>query len=444
MRQFNLSECPVIDLPISQIEAYANNPRLHGDRQIEMLEASIRKFGMVNPVLVTPDKQVIAGHGRLIAAQKVGMATIPAIILPHLNSSEVMALRIADNAIALKGEWSVELLGQELEIIATHDLETSPLELGFETGEIDFHVEASRNPAACKKNIPAPRDVNRNEPAVTRHGDLFSIGPHKIICGDARDPNIYEMLLDGQLADAVISDQSWNLPSKAISGLGAHKHPDFLLASGEMSANEFDEFTRSALIPQAGFCKPGALVFQFIDWRSVDVMIAAGKEEVGELVNICVWVKQSGGMGSMWRSQHELVCVFRTPGGKWKNNVKLGLYGRNRTNIWQYQAPTGFGSQRDKLKIHPTCKNEQMIADAIMDCTDRRDVVLDAFLGSGTTILAAHQTGRRGRGIELDPHYVDIAVRRIAEATGDSPVDAKGRKFDELAAERLSDEGSCV
>lgn len=436
MRRFNLSEYPIVDLPIPQIVPYANNPRIHNHRQVEMLEASIRKFGMVNPILVTPDKELIAGHGRLIAAQKMGMQTIPAITLPHLTPAEVKALRIADNAIALKGEWSVELLSQELEIVTSHELGIMPVELGFETGEIDFHIEAARNLGVIETEIEAPEEPIRSKPAVSRVGDIFAIGPHKVICGDARDHEVYQSLLGDRLVDAVISDQPWNLPAKAISGLGTPKHADFLMASGEMTADEFADFTGTVLATQACFSSPGALVFQFIDWRSVDVMIASGKAKVGDLINICVWVKQSGGMGSRWRSQHELVCVFRKPGAKSKNNVQLGVYGRNRTNIWEYQAPTGFGSQRKKLEMHPTCKNEKMIADAIMDCTDRGDIVLDAFLGSGTTILAAHQTGRIGVGIELDPYYIDLSVSRIAEATGEVPIDADGRTFEELHVER--------
>jgi DNA modification methylase len=438
MRHFKLSDYPVEDLSISQIIPYANNPRIHGDRQVDMIEASILKFGMVNPVLVTSNHEIIAGHGRLAAAKKMGMQTIPAIALSHLTEAEVKALRIADNAIALNGEWSLELLGRELELVTSHDLNIKPIELGFETGEIDFHIEMGRNAQLDQTAVNAPPEPLRSEPAVSRPGDQFVIGPHRVSCGDARDLKVFSALLDGKLADVVISDQPWNLPANAISGLGAPKHADFIMASGEMSGAEFSAFTHIVLSNQARACKPGALIYQFIDWRSVGLMIAAGSTEVGELINICVWVKQSGGMGSLYRSQHELVCVFRVPGGKSKNNVQLGVHGRNRSNIWKYQAPTGFGSERKKLEMHPTCKNETMIGDAIMDCTDRGDVVLDAFLGSGTAILAAHQTGRIGMGIELDPHYVDLAVRRIAEVTGEIPIDADGRTFEELRIERAA------
>lgn len=437
MRHFKLFDYPVADLPISQIVPYASNPRLHSARQVEMIEASILKFGMVNPVLVTASHEIIAGHGRLAAAKKMGMQTIPAIILSHLTEAEAKALRIADNAIALKGEWSLELLGQELELVTSYDMDIKPIELGFETGEIDFHIETGRSAQVDQTEV-APPEPLRGEPAVSRPGDQFLIGPHKVICGDARNPDVFKTLLDGKLADAVISDQPWNLPANAISGLGVSKHADFVMASGEMSLTEFSAFTHTVLSNQARACKPGALVYQFIDWRSVDLMISAGNAEVGELINICVWVKQSAGMGSLYRSQHELVCVFRVPGGKSKNNVQLGVYGRNRANVWKYQAPTGFGGEREKLQMHPTCKNEKMIGDAIMDCTDRGDVVLDAFLGSGTTILAAHQTGRVGMGIELDPYYVDLAVGRIAEATGKTAADADGRTFEELRAGRAA------
>ena len=435
MRRINLEKCPQVELPLDQIYLSDDNPKFHPERQLAMLEASFRRFRHMSPVLVSKDGEVIAGHARVIVARRMGLSSVPAIVLPHLNEAERQAYRIADNAVAEKGEWSIELLTSQLELLTSVDLGFDAIEIGFETGEIDKLILGAR---AEPIGTPEAVEPNRNLPATSRPGDIFDIAGHIVACGDSKDPATFSAALKERKAQAVISDQPWNLPARFISGKGRIRHPDFVECAGEMSPAAFEAFTNIVLANQAAHCAPGALMFQFIDWRSVDVMIAAGKKQVGELVNICAWVKQSGGMGSPWRSQHELVCVFRAPGGKSRDNVKLGVYGRNRTNVWRYDAPSAFGSQRDKLKLHPTCKNPEMIADAILDCTDRGGLVLDAFLGSGTTILAAHQTGRVGVGLELDPHYVDLAVSRIAEATGEEPTHQSGKTFSALAEERSS------
>ena len=435
MRRINLEKCPQVELPLDQVHLSDDNPKLHPERQLAMLEASFRRFRHMSPILVAKDGEVIAGHARVTVSRRMGLSSVPAIVLPHLNEAERRAYRIADNAIAEKGQWSIELLTSELELLTSIDLGFDPIEIGFETGEIDKLVLSARTEPIT---APEAAEPNRSSPATARPGDIFLIGRHVAVCGDSKDPATFSAALKGRKAQVVISDQPWNLAARFISGKGRIRHPDFVECAGEMSPADFEAFTHSVLANQAAHCATGALMFQFIDWRSVDVMIAAGKKQVGELVNICVWVKQSGRMGSPWRSQHELVCVFRAPGGKSRDNVKLGVYGRNRTNVWRYDAPSAFGSQRDKLKLHPTCKNQEMIADAILDCTDRGDLVLDAFLGSGTTILAAHETGRVGVGIELDPHYVDLAVSRIAEATGEEPTHQSGKTFKALAEERSS------
>ncbi len=436
MRRINLEKCPQIELPLDQVHLSDNNPKLHPERQLAMLEASFRRFRHMSPVLVAKSGEVIAGHARVIVSRRMGLESIPAIVLPHLSESERRAYRIADNAIAAKGQWSIQLLTSELELLTSVELGFDPIEIGFETGEVDSLIlGAGTEPVST----PVAAEPDRSSPAVARVGDIFNIGPHAVACGDSKDPATFAAVLNGRKAEAVISDQPWNLAARFISGKGRVRHPDFVECAGEMSSGEFKAFTHTVVANQAAHCIPGALMFQFIDWRSVDVMIAAGKKWVGELVNMCVWVKQSGRMGSPWRSQHELVCVFRAPGGKSRDNVKMGIYGRNRTNVWRYDAPSAFGAQREKLQLHPTCKNESMIADAILDCTDRNALVLDAFLGSGTTILAAHMTGRVGVGIELDPHYVDLAVSRIAETTGEEPVHQSGKTFTALAKERSNE-----
>lgn len=436
MKNFSLSAYSVSRRPLGWFRAYEHAPRIHSTRQRAMLEASVLRTRHINPLLAKPDGTIIAGELRLQVARELGLEEIPVIILANLSEADAMALRIADNAIAEHAEWSIELLSKNLEMIATMDITIQPIELGFETAEYDrFRLGAPELKAV--EAVPVPAE---GIPTVARVGDVIQVAAQTIVCGDSRDREVYKRALAGRTAQAVISDQPWNLDMNFISGKGQTKFDNFVVASGELSTEQFEGFTEQVLTCQAEFCDPGALVAQFIDWRSVDLMIRAGRKTVGDLINICIWVKQNGRFGSPWRSRHEMVCVFRREGAKSRDNVKLGKYGRNRSNVWEYDAPSIFGTQKEKLKLHPTCKNEAMIADFILDCTDPGDVVLDAFLGSGTTALAAQQTGRACVGIEIDPRYVDLAVRRLVDLTVEVARLADGTSFDELRAQRLVEE----
>jgi len=278
---------------------------------------------------------------------------------------------------------------------------------------------------------------DRAIPSVTRRGDEWLIGNHRILCADSTNAASFDQLLRGELADLVMSDMPWNVRVNGhVGGSGAVKHPEFAMASGEMSEEEFRGFIKTALDLNARFSRPGALNYQWIDWRGVGDMIAIGKQVYDALLNVCVWVKPNGGMGSLYRSRHEFACVFRVQGGRHDNFVNLGKHGRNRTNVWEFAAPSGLGAERENLALHPTCKNAEMIGEAIMDSTRRKAVVLDPFLGSGTTLLAAHRTGRWGRGIEIDPYYVDVAVRRLQAETGLIARLADGATFQDIEGER--------
>ncbi len=432
----SLSQPKIVMLKLGQVQPYPNNPRDHPRAQIEMLKASIAKYGFNAPILVTPDYQLIAGHGRVTAALELGLEEVPCIVLGHLSEAEQRAYRIADNAIALKGEWSIELLSEEVAYLVENEFDVG-LELGFETGEFDFLVETEGRKKRSKVEV-APPEPTRSTPAVSRRGDIWTSSHHRIMCGDATCEDDFKRLFGNERADVVISDMPYNLRINGhVSGLGKVEHAEFPMASGEMSKEEFRAFTQIVFEHQAAFSKAGALNYQFIDWRSVSDMISVGLLVYDKLVNLCVWVKPQGSMGSLYRSRHELVCVFRTGGARHDNFVQLGKHGRNRTNVWEYASPSGFGPERQNLKFHPTCKNLDMIADAIMDCTRRKGIVFDAFLGSGTSVLAAHRTGRRGRGLELDPYYVDLAVARLVEATGDVAIDQSGRTFEAVRELRL-------
>lgn len=430
--KISLERCSVEYRPLDWFKRFVDAPRLHPINQKTMLKASVSRSRHIHPLIARPDGLLIAGELRLDIAPSLGLTELPVIILSHLNEAEELALRIADNAIPEQASWSIELLAKNLEMISTLDMTIKPIELGFETAEYDKYRLGQMNLGKVEP-VPVPDD---SVPAVSRDGDVFHIATQTIICGDSRDLKVYAKGFGKRRAKAVISDQPWNLEMKFISGKGKKKFDDFAVGSGEFSPEEFERFTEEVLTCQARFCEPGALVAQYIDWRSVDLMVRAGRKTIGDLINICVWVKQNGRFGSPWRNRHELVCIFRREGGKSQDNVMLGKFGRNRTNVWEYDAPTVFGSQKDKLALHPTCKNEAMIADFILDCTDPGDLVLDAFLGSGTTALAAVHTGRSCVGIEIEPKYVDLTLDRLAKLTGEIPRLADGRSFEDLRTTR--------
>lgn len=434
MRAINSADLKIEQTSVSDLIHYPHNAREHPESQLKMLEKSISKFGFNVPVLVSKTGVIIAGHGRLLAAERCGLKTVPAIRLPHLDEAGERAFRIADNGIALKGKWSAERLATEVRFLLDSDLD--PMEIGFETGEIDFMLKPLGDDEDDESSDEVP-EPDLATPPVSMFGDLWSVHKHKILHGNARVREHYGWLMGSDRARAVISDMLWNLPASFIGGGGQVKHRAFPEANGEMTREEFKQMIRETFALQAEFSCPGALNYQWIDFRSVQDMLAVGDEVYDKLINICVWAKIGPpGFGSPYRNNHELCCVFRVRGGKHVDNIKLGKFGRNRSNLWSFPSPKGFGPERETLKFHPTAKNRKMTGEIIKDCTDRGDIVLDAFLGSGTVALAAEDVGRIARGIELDGHYVDLAVKRLSEAVGATAYLSDGRSFDEVREAR--------
>ena len=268
------------------------------------------------------------------------------------------------------------------------------------------------------------------------------MGKHRIHCGSALDESSYQKLLNGRKVDAVFVDPPFNVPIQGhVSGNGSIHHREFEMAAGEMTSEEFVQFLKSSLGLLARHSKKGSVHFVCMDWRHVGELLTAGKQVYDSVLNLCIWVKNVGGMGSFYRSRHELVFVFRNGEGKHRNNIQLGQYGRNRTNVWEYPSINTIsksGEEGNLLALHPTVKPVALIADALLDCSARGDIVLDAFLGSGSTLIAAERTGRVCCGIELDPLYVDTAIRRWQRHTGDHAVHAvSGKRFDDVASECL-------
>ncbi|WP_233155130.1 site-specific DNA-methyltransferase [Sedimentitalea arenosa] len=429
----------VVQTPIADLRPYANNNRIHSAANIGKLKASVAQFGFVTPILVDGEGVIIAGHGRYEAARVLGLTAIPTVVADHLSPAEVRALRIADNRLAELSDWNPEALQIEFAELMDLSLDgTLDFDLditGFEVPEIDILIggvgEAGSDPA---ETVEAPDPAR---PAVTQPGDLWRLGDHRIFCGDALEAASYTRVLEGEGPAMVFTDPPYNVPVQGHVRSGKDgAHREFAMASGEMSEAEFRGFLGRVLARLVVNLPSGGIAMICMDWRHVEDLIASGKAAGLELINLCVWNKTNGGMGSLYRSKHELVCVFRKPGAPHINNVELGRHGRNRTNVWDYAGVNSFGKARAAdLADHPTVKPTALVADAIMDVTHRGDVVLDAFGGSGATLLAAEKTGRRARLIELDPLYVDVAIRRWQERTGQNAVLAtSGETFDDRAA----------
>lgn len=422
------------EINIEAIQLPARELRSHPQAQIDKIAKSLETFGWMSPMLVSADKTLIAGSARLRAAKQLGLKTAPVIEAHQLSDAEIRAYRIADNRLSEESDWNRKELQLELSELLELDIDVEVT--GFEVGEIDVLLDEQSSPE------PAQVDSNPTQAPVSRIGDVWQVGPHTVICGDSLKAETYRPLQDETIS-AAFTDPPYNVPIKNnVSGLGKAKHGEFLQASGELTDEEFATFLRTAHARLAEHIRPGGVVFSCMDWRNISTLVTEGKRAGFELINMAVWDKGVGGMGALYRSQHELVAVFRQPGAQHRNNVALGKHGRNRTNVWAYPGlNAGAGTRGETLALHPTVKPTALVADALKDVTKHGDLVLDIFGGSGTTMLAAHQCKRRAVLIELDPRYVDVALQRMATEFGLTAVHAEtGKCFDEIAAERQADE----
>lgn len=413
-----------LDVAIGDVRPSARNARTHTPKQIKQIAESIRRFGFTNPVLIDETGTLIAGHGRLEAAKTLGRTTVFTIQVAYLSGPEKRALMLADNKIALNAGWDMKLLAQELEELSAAALDFDIETTGFEAPEIDLII-GSQGAAESEEPEVVP-EPQWSGPLITRPGDIWILGEHRILCGDARNPEDYESLMQGERAQVGFTDPPYNVPIAGhVSGKGSVQHREFAEASGEMSSAAFTSFLSEALGLAAAHSCDGAVWFACMDWRHLGEMRAAGLEAFGHWLNLCVWAKTNGGMGSLYRSQHELIFVFRNGGAPHRNNVQLGQHGRNRTNVWTYPGVNTFRAGRmEELRAHPTAKPVAMVRDALLDVSRRGDVVLDPFLGAGATVMAAERSGRIARGLEIDPAYVDVILRRWRADTGNDPMRA--------------------
>jgi DNA modification methylase len=400
------------------------NPRLHKPPQIAAIARSISTFGFNVPILADSCNIIIAGHGRVAAAVRLKLDTVPVARIDHLSPAQRQAYMIADNRLTDSSKWDEQILGEVLRDLSVADLDFELDAIGFSVGEIDMKIEALTIGAADDEP-DGGGGVLADGPAVTRLGDVWTLGRHRLLCGDALALTSWDQLMNGVRAQMIFADCPYNIRVNGfVSGLGKIKHSEFAMASGEMDRDQFTAFLTNAFRQMAAHAVAGSLHYVCIDWRHLGEMVAAGESAFTELKNMCVWDKGSGSMGSLYRSQHELVFVWKSGRGRHRNNVELGRNGRNRTNVWQYPGIAGFRHSEggDLLADHPTSKPVRLVADAILDVTSRGDIVVDPFMGSGTTLIAAERVGRTAYGLELDPRYCDVILRRYEALTGDSPI----------------------
>jgi len=388
------------------------NARTHPRRQIEQIVASIAAFGFTNPILADPEGRLIAGHGRLLAAKQMGFSEVPVVELAGLSEAQKKALRLADNKIALNAGWDIEILKLELAELSLPEFDMDLGLTGFSSGEIDVILAEKVDPE--EEIIPAVPVEPR-----ARIGDIWQLGEHRIGCGDGRDVEFLRAIVgEGQAIDAAFLDPPYNVKINGHANAKG-RHREFAMASGEMTTDAFRVFLRETLSACERVSRGGSVHFVCMDWRHLDDVSAVGGEVYNALLNICVWNKSNAGMGSLYRSKHEMVFVYRVGDAAHTNTVELGRHGRNRTNVWDYSSVNSMrGSRREDLELHPTVKPVAMVADAICDVTRQGELVLDIFLGSGTSLIAAERVGRRFRGLDIDPAYVDVAIERWEKLTG--------------------------
>jgi DNA modification methylase len=400
-------------IPIDQLQPWPRNARIHSRKQIRQIAHSIRRFDFVNPVLIDGDNRVLAGHGRVEAARELGMSSVPWLRVDHMSAAEKRAYVLANNKLALNAGWDEALLALELKELMAADLDFSVDITGFSIAEVDQVIEgivASEQGDPADDLLPGPGAA----PPRCQEGDLWALGPHRLVCGDALDLKVVAALMDGQKAEMAFTDPPYNVAIQGnVSGIGKVRHGEFAMATGEMTQEEFTRFLSSAFANVVAHSVDGSIHFVCMDWRHVGEILEAGATNYAELKNLIVWVKDNGGMGTFYRSRHELIFAFKNGDAPHVNSFELGQHGRYRTNVWEYRGLNTRKSGRlDELALHPTVKPVAMIADAIKDVSHRGGLVLDLFAGSGSTLIAAHKTARRARLCELDPVYCDRIIRR--------------------------------
>jgi DNA modification methylase len=423
-------------VPIAQLKPYDKSLRVHNRKKRQKLVALLRRFGQAYPILIDEKSQIIDGHAVVDAMKELGFDEIAAIVVENRTPAEIRALRLAVNRIVEDVEWDQEALRTEFRELLElgFDLDLT----GFEAVEIDMTLDIDHQTAAVVEEVTAEEVEPATTAAVVAIGDVWRLGHHLIACGNSQDAALVSQLIGARKAAVVFTDPPYNVKIGGnVSGLGKTVHREFAMASGEMSGEAFTAFLAGfikALIP---ILADGAILFACMDWRHLRELLDAGEQNQLVLKNLVVWAKSNAGMGSFYRSQHELVCVFKYGDAPHQNHFELGQHGRSRSNVWNYKGVNSFGKDRmELLGAHPTVKPVALVADALRDVSRRGDIVIDPFLGSGSTLLAAEETGRVCIGIEIDPAYVEVAIKRWQKRTGKDAVNTVTGEAFQAAVER--------
>ena len=401
--------------PLDQLHPFPGNPRRHPERQIAGLMKSIARV-WTNPVLIDENRTILAGHARCEAARRLGMAEVPTLTICGLCDGDKRAVVIADNWLPEQAVWDFDLLRDHFRQLIDLDFDVELT--GFSTGEIDLLLDGQQVSPASDPDDNLCGLVS-DGPGVSQIGDIWELGTHLLCCGDALRAESYTQLLKSDLAEMMVTDPPYNVRIDGHAmGRGRIRHREFKMASGEMSEAGFTAFLERFARHAIASTRSGAIHYIFMDWRHLPELLNAGRKLYSEWKNLLVWNKTNAGQGSFYRSKHELIAIFKSGGAPHINNFGLGANGRYRSNVLDYPGVGGLHpARRGDLELHPTVKPVALVADLIRDCSRRNGIILDPFGGSGTTILAAERTGRAARVIELDPLYVDVAVRRWERIT---------------------------
>jgi len=406
-------------IDVSFLKEYKRNVKIHSEKQIAKLLQSMSTYGVVTPILVDKNYELIAGHGRLEALKQLGYQKIPIIMLEHLTEAQIKAYRLADNRIADEAEYNIDLLKIELQELVTCD-DFVITDTGFDIAEIDNIIIDDYSEK--KENTDEADEIDnlKNIEKRVHFGDIWKAGEHFVLCGDALKSESYEALLGEEKASLILVDPPYNVRITGhVCGKGKTKHKEFTMASGEMSDEEFENFVSTFIIQLVKFSYDGSLAYIFTDWRGLQIFLNIGKKLYNDLKNICIWNKLTGGMGSFYRSQYEAVCVFKKGTSSHINNVELGKNGRYRTNIWNHRGVSATNPKSlELLKFHPTVKPIGLLHEILLDASAPQNIVLDCFGGSGSTLLACERAKRKARLIEIDPHYCNIILHRWENITG--------------------------
>ena len=407
--------CSWEELAVGELKPAAQRTRSHAVHKRRIVEASIIEYGILDPITVNSHNIIVDGHLRYEIALKLELRTVPVIRIDHMNDAELRAYALAANKLPATANYDVEALRLEFEAIEAAMPTLDFTLTGFTIGEVD-RIKGNHAANLYDDLDETDEAIPKTSPKAQR-GDLYALGDHRLICGDTLDSDTLSRLMDGDEARCGFTDPPYNVRINGhVSGSGVHS--EFAMASGEMSHDQFVAFLQTSLGNLASHLCDGAIAYVCMDHAHIGELIAAGAQAFDERLNICVWDKGQGGMGALYRSQHELVAVFKKGSAPHLNNVALGKNGRNRSNVWSFPGMGGFGKSRKKaLDLHPTVKPVALVAEALLDVTAPGDIVLDPFAGSGSTLIAAQALGRRARLVEYDPVYVDRIIARWERLT---------------------------